>query len=103
MRSFSLRQPWGLALQNLLQDMLRLALSVLGIALALMLILFLLGLRSGIFRSAATKAASGDVHQSCLWWWTVQTTSRPGKTSWKSLPNRWESSPSTTAMKGPDS
>ena len=52
MRSFSLRQPWGLALQNLLQDTLRLALSVVGIALALMLILFLLGLRAGIFRSA---------------------------------------------------
>ena len=49
MRSFSLRQPWGLALQNLLQDTLRLALSVVGIALALMLILFLLGLRAGIF------------------------------------------------------
>ena len=35
MRSLSLRQPWGLALQNLLQDTLRPALSVVGIALAL--------------------------------------------------------------------
>lgn len=52
MPSFSVRQPWGLAMQNLLQDRLRLALSVVGIALALMLILFLLGLRAGIFRSA---------------------------------------------------
>ena len=52
MRSFSLPQPWGLALQNLLQDTLRLALSVIGVALAVMLILFLLGLRAGIFRSA---------------------------------------------------
>ncbi len=52
MRSFSLRQPWGLALQNLLQDTMRLVLSVIGIALALMLILFLLGLRAGVFRSA---------------------------------------------------
>ena len=50
-RSLSLPQPWGLALQNLLQDIVRLALSVIGIALAVMLILFLLGLRAGIFRS----------------------------------------------------
>ena len=50
--SLSLGQPWGLALQNLLQDTLRLALSVIGVALAVMLILFLLGLRAGIFRSA---------------------------------------------------
>src|SRR3989337_2188212 len=42
-----------LALQNLLQDKLRFALSVTGIALAVMLILFLLGLREGVFRSAA--------------------------------------------------
>src|SRR3989304_2164305 len=42
-----------LALQNLLQDKLRFALSVTGIALAVMLILFLLGLRAGVFRSAA--------------------------------------------------
>ena len=41
-----------LALQNLLQDKLRFALSVTGIALAVMLILFLLGLRAGVFRSA---------------------------------------------------
>src|SRR3972149_11699188 len=42
-----------LALQNLLQDKLRFALSVTGVALAVMLILFLLGLRAGMFRSAA--------------------------------------------------
>ena len=52
MPSFSLRQPWGLALRNLLQDTLRFALSVVGVALAVMLILFLLGLRAGIFQSA---------------------------------------------------
>ncbi len=40
-----------LALQNLLQDKTRLVLSVVGIALAVMLILFLLGLRQGVFRS----------------------------------------------------
>lgn len=42
----------SLALHNLAQDKLRLALSVLGVALAVMLILFLLGLRAGIFRAA---------------------------------------------------
>ena len=42
-----------LALQNLLQDKLRFALSVTGIALAVMLILFLLGLREGVFKGAA--------------------------------------------------
>src|SRR3970282_1483337 len=42
-----------LALQNLLQDKLRFALSVIGIALAVMLILFLLGLREGVFKGAA--------------------------------------------------
>ena len=52
MRALSLKQPWGLALQNLLQDKLRFALSVVGVALAVMLILFLLGLRAGILRSA---------------------------------------------------
>jgi putative ABC transport system permease protein len=52
MRSFSFRQPWGLALRNLLQDPLRFALSVVGVALAVMLILFLLGLRAGILQSA---------------------------------------------------
>ena len=41
-----------LALQNLLQDKVRFALSVIGIALAVMLILFLLGLRAGVFRAA---------------------------------------------------
>lgn len=50
--SLSLRQPWGLALRNLMQDTLRFALSVVGVALAVMLILFLLGLRAGIFQSA---------------------------------------------------
>ena len=42
----------NLALSNLFQDKLRFALSVIGIALAVMLILFLLGLRAGVFRSA---------------------------------------------------
>jgi putative ABC transport system permease protein len=41
-----------LALSNLLQDKFRLVLSVVGVALAVMLILFLLGLRAGMFRSA---------------------------------------------------
>jgi putative ABC transport system permease protein len=44
----------SLALHNLTQDKLRLALSVTGVALAVMLILFLLGLRAGVFRSAVT-------------------------------------------------
>src|SRR5262245_10803575 len=44
----------SLALHNLAQDKLRLALSVVGVALAVMLILFLLGLRAGIFRTAVT-------------------------------------------------
>ncbi len=42
----------NLALSNLFQDKLRFALSVIGIALAVMLILFLLGLRAGVFRGA---------------------------------------------------
>ena len=42
----------NLAIHNLLQDKLRFALSVTGVALAVMLILFLLGLREGLFRSA---------------------------------------------------
>jgi len=42
----------NLAIHNLLQDKLRFALSVTGVALAVMLILFLLGLRAGMFRSA---------------------------------------------------
>lgn len=41
-----------LALRNLLQDRIRFLLSVIGVALALMLILFLLGLRAGAQRSA---------------------------------------------------
>ena len=52
MDPFPLPQPWGLALQNLLQDKLRLSLSVIGVALAVMLILFLIGLREGFFRTA---------------------------------------------------
>ena len=47
-----------LAVQNLLQDKLRLVLSVVGIALAVMLILFLLGLRAGIFDSAKAYLAN---------------------------------------------
>src|SRR3990172_7685809 len=46
------RLTLNLALSNLFQDKLRFALSVIGIALAVMLILFLLGLRAGVFRSA---------------------------------------------------
>mgnify|MGYP001602980219 CR=1 FL=1 len=52
--SLSIRQPWGLALQNLAQDRLRLALSVVGVALPVMLILFMLGLRAGVFRTSVT-------------------------------------------------
>lgn len=43
-----------LALRNLTQDKVRLLLSVVGVALAVMLILFLLGLRTGLFRSVVT-------------------------------------------------
>jgi putative ABC transport system permease protein len=42
----------NLAVHNLFQDKLRFVLSVTGVALAVMLILFLLGLRAGMFRSA---------------------------------------------------
>jgi putative ABC transport system permease protein len=42
----------NLALSNLFQDKLRFLLSVIGIALAVMLILFLLGLRQGVLRNA---------------------------------------------------
>ena len=41
-----------LALRNLLQDRLRLVLSVIGVALSVMLILFVLGLREGTLRTA---------------------------------------------------
>lgn len=41
-----------LAFRNLLQDRLRFALSVVGVGLSLMLILFLIGLRAGALRSA---------------------------------------------------
>ncbi len=44
----------NLAIHNLLQDKLRFVLSVSGVALAVMLILFLLGLREGMFRNAVT-------------------------------------------------
>lgn len=43
---------WHLALRNLFQDRLRFVLSVVGVGLSLMLILFLLGLRAGALRSA---------------------------------------------------
>lgn len=42
-----------LALRNLAQDKVRLALSVIGVALAVMLMLFLLGVNAGIYRGAA--------------------------------------------------
>jgi putative ABC transport system permease protein len=48
----SLAAAARLAVRNLLQDRLRFALSVVGVGLALMLILFLLGLRAGALRSA---------------------------------------------------
>lgn len=46
-----------LALQNLLQDRLRFVLSIVGIALAVMLILFLLGLRAGFFEGSQAYLA----------------------------------------------
>src|SRR3989304_3462810 len=48
----SLESAWHLALRNLLQDRVRFVLSVVAVALALMLILFLLGLRAGARQSA---------------------------------------------------
>ena len=52
-----------LALRNLLQDRTRLALSMLGVALAVMLILFLMGLRAGVYQGAAAylENAPGSV------------------------------------------
>jgi putative ABC transport system permease protein len=47
-----------LAMRNLLQDPLRLAISVLGIALAVMLILFLFGLRTGVLKGAGVYLAN---------------------------------------------
>ncbi len=47
----------SLALRNLLQDRLRFALSVVGIALSVMLILFLLGLRAGFFEGSRAYLA----------------------------------------------
>lgn len=44
----------SLALRNLSQDKTRFVLSVLGVALAVMLILFLFGLRAGLFRTAVS-------------------------------------------------
>ncbi len=52
MQAPSLGQPWALAVRNLLQDRLRFALSVVGIAFAVMLILFVLGLRQGVVKSS---------------------------------------------------
>ena len=59
----SFMSPARLAVSNLLQDKLRLALSVIGIALAMMLMLFLLGLRQGVFRSTVIylEKAPGSV------------------------------------------
>lgn len=48
----SLTRGGRLAFKNLVQDQLRLALSAVGIALAVMLILFLFGLRAGVFQGA---------------------------------------------------
>jgi putative ABC transport system permease protein len=53
-----LASAWRLALSNLLQDKLRLAMSIAGIALAVMLILFLIGLREGVFRGSAAYLAN---------------------------------------------
>jgi len=50
--ALSLGRTWRLAERNLAQDRLRLGLSVLGVGLAVMLILFLLGLRAGVFKGA---------------------------------------------------
>jgi len=49
----ALTGSWALAWRNLLQDRIRFAMSVLGIALAVMLILFLFGLNAGIYRGVA--------------------------------------------------
>ncbi|MDE3096559.1 MAG: ABC transporter permease [Chloroflexota bacterium] len=51
-RDLPLRQPWRLALSNLLQDVPRFALSAAAVALPVMLMLFLLGMRTGVLRSA---------------------------------------------------
>jgi putative ABC transport system permease protein len=50
--SLAMASAWHLALRNLLQDRVRFVLSVVGVGLSLMLILFLLGLRAGALRSA---------------------------------------------------
>src|SRR3954452_14553427 len=47
-----------LALSNLLQERLRLALSVLGVALSVMLILFLFGLEAGAFEGSRAYMAN---------------------------------------------
>lgn len=59
----SLASAWHLALRNLLQDRVRFVLSVVAVALALMLILFLLGLRAGAQRGAVVylENVSGSV------------------------------------------
>jgi len=46
-----------LGLQNLMQDKLRFVLSIVGIALAVMLILFLLGLREGFYEGGKAYLA----------------------------------------------
>ena len=68
MPSLSLRQPWGLALQNLLQDTLRLAWHITTVAfLGLAALLVALGERGGVapwvhgWIIGATFAASGLV------------------------------------------
>jgi putative ABC transport system permease protein len=48
MATLPVSQPWALSIQNLLQEKVRFALSVVGVALAVMLILFLLGMREGV-------------------------------------------------------
>lgn len=60
---FSVGVPWGLAWRNLLQDRLRFVLSVIGIALAVMLMLFLQGLNAGIYKGvgAYLNHAPGSV------------------------------------------
>ena len=62
------RMPWGLTLRNLLQDKLRFALSIVGVALAVMLILFLLGVRAcgGDGKSSVQKARDFDAYG--VWW-----------------------------------
>ena len=55
----------NLAIHNLLQDKLRFVLSATGVALAVMLILLLLGLREGTFQSAVVHPHGGSVGDTC--------------------------------------